>query len=95
MGEYHSFTVAPIWPNVLPIRFWLGPPLSGLLDKFALFTRLVCQTNILNLFCLRKKPCLIGDSHPGPLGFKSEMLPTEPLGSAQYPSSYWVENQLL
>jgi hypothetical protein len=26
----------------------LGPSLSGFLDKFASFPRLVCQTNVLN-----------------------------------------------
>jgi hypothetical protein len=34
----------------------LGPSLSGFLDKFASFTRSVCQTNVLNLFYMRKKP---------------------------------------
>jgi hypothetical protein len=60
-------------------RIRLRPPLSGWLDKFSLFTRLVCQANALNLFCMRKKPCLIRDLNPGSLGFKSAMLPTEPL----------------
>jgi hypothetical protein len=37
-------------------HFQLGPSLSGFLDKFASFTRSVYQTNVLNLFYMRKKP---------------------------------------
>jgi hypothetical protein len=43
----------------LQSKYWrndpveLGPSLSGFLEKFASFTRLVCQTNVLNIL-LRK-----------------------------------------
>jgi hypothetical protein len=70
----------------------LGSPLSGLQDKFALFTRLVCQTIVLNLFYMMKKPCIILDSNLGPLDFKSAMLPTEPLRSALC-KSYIIERE--
>jgi hypothetical protein len=56
--------------NIILVNYWtqdlcfrLRPHLSGLLDKVALLTRLVCQTNVLNLFsiCMRKKP-FVGDA---------------------------------
>jgi hypothetical protein len=37
----------------------LGPSLSGFLDKFAFFPRLVCQTNVLNPL-LRKEALPFG-----------------------------------
>jgi hypothetical protein len=40
--------------------FKLGPPLSEFLDKFASFTRLVCQTNVLNLLYMSKNLDLSG-----------------------------------
>jgi hypothetical protein len=47
----------------------LGPSLSGFLDKFASFPRLVCQTNVLNPL-LRKGtiPSITWESNPAPLG---------------------------
>jgi hypothetical protein len=42
------------YTSLAPSKYWrnnpveLGPSLSGFLDKFASFPRLVCQTNVLN-----------------------------------------------
>ena len=73
------------------VRSWL--PLSGLLYKSASFTRLVCQTNVLNLFCMSNKPYLIRDSNPRPLGFMSAMLPTESLRSVLGTCEKQYDNQ--
>jgi hypothetical protein len=47
----------------------LGPSLSGFLDKFASFPRLVCQTNVLNPLLRKGKiPSITRESNPAPLG---------------------------
>jgi hypothetical protein len=47
----------------------LGPSLSGFLDKFVSFPRLVFQTNVLNpLLCKRKIPSFTRESISAPLG---------------------------
>jgi hypothetical protein len=47
----------------------LGPSLSGFLDKFASFLRLVCQTNVLNPLLRRGKiPSITRESNAAPLG---------------------------
>jgi hypothetical protein len=47
----------------------LGPSLSGFLDKFAPFLRVVCQTNVLvPLLRKRKIPSITRELNPAPLG---------------------------
>jgi hypothetical protein len=47
----------------------LGPSLSGFLDKFASFPRLVFQTNVLNPLLRKGKiPSITRESNPAPLG---------------------------
>jgi hypothetical protein len=47
----------------------LGPSLSGYLDKFASFPRLVCPTNVLNPLLRKGKiPSITRESNPVPFG---------------------------
>jgi hypothetical protein len=61
--------------NKVASKYWrnnpveLGPSLSGFLDKFASFPRLVCQTNVLNPLLRKGKiPSITRESNPAPLG---------------------------
>jgi hypothetical protein len=47
----------------------IAPSLSGFLDKFASYPRLVCQNNVLNpLLRKGKNPSITRESNPAPLG---------------------------
>jgi hypothetical protein len=59
------------------------PPLSGLLDKFSFCYKIGLSDQCSQPLLHEEKPSLIRDLNPGPLGFKSAMLPTEPWRSWQ------------
>jgi hypothetical protein len=59
----------------LKAKYWrnnlveLGPSISGFLDKFVSFPRLVCQTKVLNPPLRKGKiPSITRESNPAPLG---------------------------
>jgi hypothetical protein len=66
MREFCLCSKSKYWRNN-PVE--LGPSLSGYLDKFASFPRLVCQTNVLNPLLRKGKILSITrESNPAPLG---------------------------
>jgi hypothetical protein len=71
------------WKNVS--KYWRnnlvesGPSLSGFLDKFAFFPRLVCQANVFSHLLRRGKiPSITWESNPAPLGLQTTKLTTTP-----------------
>jgi hypothetical protein len=74
----------------LNTKWVMASPFGITRQIFASFTRLVCQTNVLNLFCMRKNHDLSGIQTRELLGFKSAMLPTEPWRS--FHISYYIHS---